>query len=101
MDMISLSLGGKSLIYSISHTFMQERRFSCSYYQAHTKRATIYFEILIIVLNMTLWFQIGELSLDVIIPPANCVCGRVYCFHVVRPSERPTVRMCVRNVLFP
>ena len=23
-----------------------------------------------------------------VIPPANCVCGRVYCFHVVRPSER-------------
>ena len=20
-------------------------------------------------------------------PPANCVCGRVYCFHVVRPSD--------------
>ena len=39
--------------------------------------------------------------LMIIIPPANCVCGRVYCFHVVRPSERPTVRMCVRIVLFP
>ena len=42
---------------------------------------------------------------SVVIPPANCVCGRVYCFHVVRPSvrpsEHPTVRMCVRNVLFP
>ena len=38
---------------------------------------------------------------NVFIPPVNCVCGRVYCFHVVRPSERPTVRMCVRNVLFP
>ena len=24
-------------------------------------------------------------------PPANCVCGRVYCFHVVRPTDRPTV----------
>ena len=24
----------------------------------------------------------------VFIPPANCVCGRVYCFHVVRPSVR-------------
>ena len=35
------------------------------------------------------------------IPPANCVCGRVYCFHVVRPTDRPTERMCVRNVLFP
>ena len=25
----------------------------------------------------------------VIIPPANWVCGWVYCFHVVRPSVRP------------
>ena len=25
------------------------------------------------------------------IPPANCVCGRVYCFHVVRPNERTKV----------
>ena len=33
--------------------------------------------------------------------PANCVCGRVYCFHVVCPSVLPTIRMCVRNVLFP
>ena len=32
----------------------------------------------------------------VFIPPANYVCGRVYCFHVVRKSDRP----CVRNVLF-
>ena len=38
------------------------------------------------------------------IPPANCVCGRVYCFHVVRmsvrPSVRPSDRPCVCNVLF-
>ena len=32
--------------------------------------------------------------------PANFVCGRVYCFHVVRMSVRPSVRPCVRNVLF-
>ena len=38
---------------------------------------------------------------NVIIPPANCVCGRVYCFHVVRPNERTNERKCVRNVLFP
>ena len=25
----------------------------------------------------------------IIITPANYVCGRVYCFHVVRPSVRP------------
>ena len=30
-----------------------------------------------------------------VIPPANCVCGRVYCFHVVRPSVRPCVRPSV------
>ena len=24
----------------------------------------------------------------IVIPPANCVCGWVYCFHVVRPSIR-------------
>ena len=29
--------------------------------------------------------------LDFFIPPANCVCGRVYCFHVVRPNERTEV----------
>ena len=27
----------------------------------------------------------------IIIPPANCVCGRVYCFHVVRPSVHASV----------
>ena len=31
-------------------------------------------------------------SRNIIIPPANCVCGRVYCFHVVRPSIHPSVR---------
>ena len=25
-------------------------------------------------------------------PPANCVCGRVYCFHFVRTNERKTER---------
>ena len=34
--------------------------------------------------------------IKVIIPPANCVCGRVYCFHVVCPSVRPKVRPSAR-----
>ena len=31
-----------------------------------------------------------------IIPPTNYVCGRVYCFHFVRPSVRPTERKSAR-----
>ena len=27
----------------------------------------------------------AALNFDIFIPPANCICGRVYCFHVVRP----------------
>ena len=38
----------------------------------------------------------------VIIPPANYVCGRVYCFHV-RPTERKSdcasVTFCFLNIL--
>ena len=39
----------------------------------------------------------GEIleKIYLIIPPANCVCGRVYCFHVVRPNDRPTERVSV------
>ena len=32
--------------------------------------------------------QVDEVGF-IIIPPANCVCGRVYCFHVVRPNVCP------------
>ena len=39
--------------------------------------------------------------MNLLYPPANCVCGMVYCFHVIRPSVRPNERKCVRNVLFP
>ena len=38
----------------------------------------------------------------IIIPPANCVCGRVYCFHVVRPCVRNvfvSVTFCFFNIL--
>ena len=38
--------------------------------------------------------------LALVIPPANFVCGGVYCFHVVRPCVRPSVCPSVRNVLF-
>ena len=31
-----------------------------------------------------------------VIPPANCVCGRVFCFHVIRLNVRPTHRPNVR-----
>ena len=37
----------------------------------------------------------------IVIPPANCVGGWVYCFHVVRPSDRVCVCACVRYILFP
>ena len=32
-------------------------------------------------------------------PPANYVCGGVYCFHVVRPSVHLSVRPSVRDIL--
>ena len=34
------------------------------------------------------------------IPPANFVCGGVYCFHVVRACVYASVCASVRNVLF-
>ena len=33
---------------------------------------------------------------EVVMPPANFVCGGVYCFHVVRPCVHPSVRPSVR-----
>ena len=30
-----------------------------------------------------------------------CVCGGVYCFHVVRPSVRPSVRLSMTLWFFP
>ena len=30
----------------------------------------------------------------IVIPPANFLCGGVYCFHVVRPSVCPSVTLC-------
>ena len=60
------------------------------------------------------WFAVKRLRLSaeeircvfddnskIIIPPANCVCGRVYGFHVVRPNEQMNERKCVRDILFP
>ena len=52
------------------------------------------------VMNDCSAMSISAVSI-LIIPPANCVCGRVYCFHIVRPSERTYARKCVRDVLFP
>ena len=47
-----------------------------------------------VIVSMFLWakqfgwfLSSGEVF---VIPPAKCVCGRVYCFHVVRPS----IRLC-------
>ena len=48
-----------------------------------------------------------NISLVLVIPPANFVCGGVYCFHVVRacvrvcvrPSVCPSVMFCFFNIL--
>ena len=46
-------------------------------------------------------FSHGDISMMcfMVIPPANCVCGRVYCFHVVSPSDRASVTFCFLNIL--
>ena len=52
-----------------------------------------------IPLNIQFFMQMiiyDSLFCLLVIPPANCVCGRVYCFHVVRTNERPNERKCVR-----
>ena len=46
---------------------------------------------------------IGHTQADQLYPPANFVCGGVYCFHVVRPCVRPSVcpsvTFCFLNIL--
>ena len=50
---------------------------------------------------------LGCPAVHIFIPTANYVCGRVYCFHVVRPSKCPTERtsdrvsvtFCFLNIL--
>ena len=40
-----------------------------------------------LLINLYGYLADTNLTADcLIIPPANYVCGRVYCFHVVRPS---------------
>ena len=41
-----------------------------------------------------------KVKYHLIIPPANFVCGGVYCFHVVCACVRASVHPSVRNVLF-
>ena len=47
------------------------------------------------------YYNLNSYKLNIFIPPANFVCGGVYCFHVVRVCVRASVRVSVRNVLFP
>ena len=48
--------------------------------------------------NIGFYEEISKIIL--IISPANCVCGRVYCFHVsVRPNESVSVTFCFLNIL--
>ena len=45
------------------------------------------------VLHIETYSQaIWTMAFFIIIPPANFVCGRLYCFHVDRPSVCPSVR---------
>ena len=45
---------------------------------------------------LVVWNDLYKDHIGFIIPPANFVCGGVYCFHVVRPSVCPSVPACVR-----
>ena len=55
-----------------------------------------------VLLRMVLVVNFSQIfKIIIVIPPANYVCGRVYCFHVVRLSVRPNERKCVRDILFP
>ena len=53
-------------------------------------------------LTLTYFTTISNFGETYFYTPANCVCGRVYCFHVVRPNGRPTnvsVMFCFLNIL--
>ena len=60
--------------------------FSCS---ALSMKFKILIDIKIATIDRMLRFKSSK---QVIIPPANCVCGRVYCFHIVRTNKRTTVQ---------
>ena len=46
---------------------------------------------LFIFVKVNLFSLYPPQTMFVVIPPANYVCWRVYCFHVVRPSDRTKV----------
>ena len=63
----------------------------------------VFFYLLFLSLFLLYYYTPRKLCL----PPANFVCGGVYCFHVVRlcvrpcvrPSVRPSVTFCFLNIL--
>ena len=46
-----------------------------------------------------LLFGLNNPTVTIVIPPANCVYGGVYCFHVVHPLVRPSVTFWFFNIL--